>query len=614
MWKLDIGASVVSKGVVRFRVWAPSVKSVSVRVASPHREKEIMLQRDQWGYFEGVAEHVRKGERYLYLLDDDIARPDPASRFQPEGVHGPSQIVDPSGFSWEDEDWKGTPLKDFILYELHVGTFTKEGTFESVIDHLDYLRDLGITAIELMPVSQFPGDRNWGYDGVYPFAPQNSYGGPAGLKSLINACHKKGLGVVLDVVYNHLGPEGNYLTDFGPYFTDKYRTPWGEAVNFDGPQSDEVRHYFINNALYWITEYHVDALRTDAIHGIFDFSARPFLKELADTVHSVGGVLDRQVQLIAESDLNDVRVINPTEVGGYGLDAQWNDDFHHALHALITSETEANYQDFGRLDHMVKTLSEGFVYSGQYSRYRKRSHGSSSKDRPAHQFIVFSQNHDQTGNRLGRLSNTQSLEQLKLAAGVVLLSPYIPLLFMGEDYAENAPFHYFVNHSDRALAEAVRRDRRTEFARFGWPSEAPHPQAKATFLGSKIGVDAPRSIEQQQLYDFCRVLIRLRKEHPALASPVKEQMEIRAFEGEKTLFARRWSAGEDLFCLYNFSGNSVTVPLMLPEGRWVKVLESSSEEWGGHRQRAPESLDSNGTKVSVSLDPYSLVLYRTVGT
>jgi maltooligosyltrehalose trehalohydrolase len=614
MWELDIGASVVERGVVRFRVWAPFRKSVSVRVASQDNDKEIMLHRDQWGYFEGQAEGVREGECYLYLLDDDLARPDPASRFQPEGVHGPSQIVDPLGFCWEDQGWKGVPLKELIIYELHVGTFTQEGTFESIIGHLGYLSDLGITAIELMPVSQFPGNRNWGYDGVYPFAPQNAYGSPQALKRLVNACHKEGIGVVLDVVYNHLGPEGNYLGSFAPYFTDMYKTPWGQAINFDGPHSDEVRHYFISNALYWITEYHVDALRIDAIHGIFDFSARHFLEELAHAVHSLGGVLERQTYVIAESDLNDVRVISPKEIGGYGLDAQWNDDFHHALHTLMTGETNAYYQDFGKLAHMAKAFSQGFVYAGQYSPYRRRRHGSSSKDRPSHQFIVFSQNHDQAGNRLGRLTQTQSLEQLKLAAGVVLLSPCIPLLFMGEEYAERAPFHYFVSHSDDALVEAVRKGRLADFARFGWPAEAPDPQAEPTFLDSKIDVHMPPEGEQKDLYNFYRALIKLRKENPVLANPSREQMELKEFENEKALFVRRWSSEESLLYLYNFSGTSVSVPLMLPEGRWVRVLESSSKEWGGHGQHAPVSLDSNGTRVSISLEPYSLVLYRTTAT
>jgi len=326
------------------------------------------------------------------------------------------------------------------------------------------------------------------------------------------------------------------------------------------------------------------------------------------------GVMGRQIYLIAESDLNDARVISSIETGGYGLDAQWNDDFHHALHTLITGETVAYYQDFGRLAHMEKALSEGFVYSGQYTPYRKRRHGSSSKESPAHQFIVFSQNHDQVGNRPDRPGRSQSLEQLKLAAAVVLLSPYIPLLFMGEEYAENAPFHYFVSFSDQALIEAVREGRRAEFASFAWPSEPPDPEAEATFLESKIDIDGPRSAEQERLYRFYRALIRLRKETPALADPAKEHMEVKAFESQRTLSVRRWFGEETVFCLFNFGGTPAAVTLILPEGRWVKVLDSASEEWGGRGGAAPESLDPRGAELSIDLDPSSFVLYRTPET
>ena len=316
-----------------------------------------------------------------------------------------------------------------MLYELHVGTFTAQGTFDAIVPHLDELKDLGITSIELMPVAQFPGDRNWGYDGVYPFAVQNSYGGPEGLKRLVNACHQRGLAVTLDLVYNHLGPEGNYLQDFGPYFTDRYRTPWGSAINFDGPESDEVRRFFIENALYWVTEFRVDALRLDAVHGIFDFSALHFLQELAAAVHEQAEQLNRRIYVIAESDLNDVRIVRSPELGGYGLDAQWNDDFHHALHTLLTGERTGYYEDFGRIQDLAKAFAEGFVYSGAYSPARRRRHGNSSKDLAAPRFVVFAQNHDQVGNR-HRLSALVSFEWLKLAAAVVLLSPFIPLLFI----------------------------------------------------------------------------------------------------------------------------------------------------------------------------------------
>ncbi len=407
-WALDIGASLISKEEVRFKVWAPLTEKFSVEITSQKKTRIIRLDKNERGYFEGIGKGVYNGDCYFYVLENESRHPDPASRFQPAGVHGPSQIIDTSNFQWEDEGWEGVPFRKFIIYELHVGTFSRDGTFESVIPYLDYLKELGITAVELMPVAQFPGERNWGYDGVYPFAPQNSYGGPRGLKTLINTCHKKGIAVILDVVYNHLGPEGNYLRNFGPYFTDKYKTPWGDAINFDGPYSDEVRHFFISNALYWLTEYHADALRIDAIHGIFDFSAKHFLQELGETVRNQAELLGRNVRLMVESNLNDVRFINPIEIGGYGLDAQWNDDFHHSLHTLITGEDKGYYQDFGEMEHLIKAFREGFVYSGGYSKFRKRRYGNSSIDRPAHQFIVFSQNHDQVGNRMSgdRLAQT----------------------------------------------------------------------------------------------------------------------------------------------------------------------------------------------------------------
>jgi maltooligosyltrehalose trehalohydrolase len=435
-WQNRLGAVYWGGGECQFHVWAPLAQKVEVHVVFPE-ERIIPLDRSEEGYHHARAEGVEPGHRYLYRLDDREERPDPASRFQPLGVHHASQVTDPR-FPWSDNCWFGIPLRDYIIYELHVGTFTEEGTFEAIEAHLDYLKNLGITAIELMPVAQFPGDRNWGYDGTYPFAAQNSYGGPDALKRLVDLCHTKGLAVILDVVYNHLGPEGNYLRSFGPYFTDRYGTPWGEAVNFDGPHSDHVRRFFIENALYWLTEFHMDALRIDAVHAILDFSSRPFLEELGLAVREAARRVNRQLFLMPESALNDSRIIRSREMGGFGLDAQWNDDFHHALHALLTEERFGYYEDFGRFRDLVAAYRDGFVYSGQYSSYRKRRHGRSSRDIPSQRFIVFSQNHDQVGNRMQgeRLSELVPFEALKLAAGTVLLSPFIPLLFMGEEYGE----------------------------------------------------------------------------------------------------------------------------------------------------------------------------------
>jgi maltooligosyltrehalose trehalohydrolase len=556
-----------------------------------------------------VAEEVEPGSLYLYRLNGMKERPDPASRFQPQGVHGPSQVSNPY-FPWEDRGWLGIPLQDHILYELHVATFTPEGTFESIVPHLDELRDLGITAVELMPVAQFPGDRNWGYDGAYPFAVQNSYGGPRGLKKLVNACHQQGLSIILDVVYNHLGPEGNYLRDFGPYFTDRYKTPWGEAINFDGPYSDEVRRFFIENALYWITEFHFDGLRLDALHAIVDQSAYPFIQELAEVVHQRAREINRRVYLFAESDRNDARLVRQKEMGGYGLDVHWNEDFHHALHALLTGERLGYYMDFGSLENLVKAFSEGFVYSGQYSTYRRRRHGSSSRDISAHRFVVFGQNHDQVGNRMlgERLTCLVPPEDLKLAAGVMLLSPFVPLLFMGEEYGETAPFLYFISHSDPALVEAVRRGRSEELSPFEGKGELPDPQDEATFLRSKLNRALRYQAHHRMIWEVYRELIRIRKTLSPLTFLSKEQMEVLGFEEERILFVRRWGGDEEVFIAFNFGDSQRSVDLPVPPGKWQKKFDSEEKCWGGGGRLIPGQFQSEG-QFELSLSPKAFTLF-----
>ena len=496
-----------------------------------------------------------------------------------------------------------------------MGTFTPEGTFDAIISRLDQLRDLGITAIELMPVAQFPGARNWGYDGAYPFAVHKAYGGPPGLKRLVNACHQRRLAVVLDVVYNHLGPEGNFLADFGPYFTDRYLTPWGPAINFDGSHSDEVRRFFIENALYWIREFRADALRLDAIHAIIDLSAHTFLEELTEAVHREAGYLGRQVYVIAESDRNDAGILRPREATGYGLDAQWNDDFHHALHALLTQEQLGYYLDFGSLEHMKKACAEGFVYSGQYSVYRRRRHGGSTRDIPAHRFVVFAQNHDQVGNRrLGeRLSSLVSFEALKLAAGVVLLSPFIPLLFMGEEYGETSPLQFFVSHLDLGLIEAVRRGRREEFAAFDWQGEAPDPQDEATFLRSKLTWEKRYQGQHAVLLAFYKELMRLRRELPALAQLSKETQEVITKEEENVLCLLRWKGPNKAFVIYHFGGAQQDATLPVPSGRWQRRLDSAEERWRGNGPAAAEVTSSAG-QVKLRLQPYGVLVWERMGS
>lgn len=601
-----LGAIYLGNDETRFLVWAPFAEQVEVHVMTPV-EQTLPLEKNEQGYFGTVAGGVSAGSLYFYRLDGEKEYPDPASHFQPQGVHGPSQVVNPE-FPWEDNRWPGLLLEQYIIYELHAGTFTTAGNFDAVIERLDTLKELGITAVELMPVAQFPGSRNWGYDGVYPYAVQESYGGPDGLKRLVNACHRMGLAVVLDVVYNHLGPEGNHLAEFGPYFTDRYHTPWGAALNFDGAYNDEVRRFFIENALYWITEFHVDALRLDALHAILDISAYTFLEELAASMQSQAEKLNRKIYLIGESAANDARLIRPQESGGYGLDAQWNDDFHHALHALLTGEKSGYYQDFGTIQQLTKAFQEGFIYSGEYSPYRRHRHGTSSKDIPAYRFMVFSQNHDHVGNRARseRLSQIVSFESLKLAAGIVMLSPFLPLIFMGEEYGETAPFPYFVSHSDPALIEAVRKGRWEEFSAFEWQGKIQDPQDEATFLSAKLNHRLRTEGWHKILHDFYRELVRLRKENSALSCLSKDNMEVFGDEDNKTLYVRRWQKDSEVVIIYNLNDKEITAKFPLPKGMWQKLMDSTDKKWQGNGS-AITRLSSNG-ELTLALPPRAFVL------
>jgi maltooligosyltrehalose trehalohydrolase len=466
-----------------------------------------------------------------------------------------------------------------------------------------------------MPVSQFPGGRNWGYDGVYPFAVQACYGGSEGLKALVNACHQSGIAVVLDVVYNHLGPEGNYLGDFGPYFTDRYRTPWGCAINYDGPESDEVRAYFINNALYWVTEFHIDALRLDAIHGIFDFGACHILRELTEAVHAQADRLGRAIHVIAESDLNDVRIISPVAEGGFGLDGQWNDDFHHALHAVLTRERRGYYEDFGQLDQLATALCEGFVYSGQRSSFRRRHHGNSSNSSPLFQFVVFCQNHDQIGNRAQgeRLSTLVPREALNVAAATYLLAPKTPLLFMGEEYGERAPFQYFTDHGDLALVEAVRKGRQAEFASFAWEGEVPDPQSPATFERSLVHPGARSRVEQDQLLRWYHRLIDLRKSVPALgaAQPGRHEHRVWVDESKQVLFLHRKVPGSPaVLAVLGFNRERISVTLREPIGSWQLMADSLDAEFGGSGlNRFPAATGIGLKGQTISVPAYGVAVY-----
>jgi maltooligosyltrehalose trehalohydrolase len=622
-WSSTLGAMPTAEGGTRFRVWAPRAERVEVRVLEPV-EKVVELEResgpDREGHFSATVDDVAAGALYLYRLHraggEVVERPDPASRHQPRGVHGASQVVHPD-HPWSAGDWRGLALDEHVLYEIHVGTFTAEGTFEAVIGHLDELVELGVTALELMPVAQFPGEWNWGYDGVFPFAVQASYGGPAGLRRLVDAAHRKGLAVVLDVVYNHLGPEGNVLADFGPYFTDRYRTPWGDAINYDGADSDAVRRFFVENAVHWISEYRLDGLRCDAVHAIVDNSERTFLEELVTAVHEEAEHQGRRVHLFAESANNTLAFLRTPEHGGAGFDGQWSDDFHHALHTLLTGEDAGYYRDFGRLEQLARAYREGFVYSGQYSPFRRRRHGVSGREVAARRFVVFAQNHDQTGNRAAgeRLATLVDGERLKLAAGAVLLAPYVPLLFMGEEWGETRPFQYFVSHGDPELVAAVRLGRAEEFAAFADEGEVADPQDEATFTRSRLDRSLAARPEKAALRALYRELLRLRREVPALARLTNQVLTAGADEAARVLHLMREAEEGRAFAVFNY-GPDDRRPAVLATGRWRRLLDSSAARWGGPRVEAVaaegEVLESAGEQ-PVALAPWSFQLFVEEG-
>lgn len=592
-----LGAIYLGDARCLFRVWAPQASAVDVHLLAPG-ERLLPLHR-VGDYFQGLFNDIPPGSRYFYRLDGSRERPDPASRGQPEGVHGPSEVVDLT-FAWTDQHWVGRPLREYVIYELHVGTFTPEGTFAAIIPHLPRLRELGITALELMPVAQFPGERNWGYDGVYPFAVHQAYGGAAGLQQLVNACHSHGLAVILDVVYNHLGPEGNYFWEYGPYFTDQYRTPWGQAINYDQAYSDQVREFFISNALAWCQDFHVDALRLDALHAVMDLSAQPFLAELAEAVARLGERLGRRLYLIAESDQNDAKLLQPRALGGYGLDGHWLEDLHHALHALLTGEQDGYYQDFGTLAHLVTAYRQGFVYTGQYSPYRRRRHGSAATAIAPYRFIAFSQNHDQVGNRPGgeRLMELTSLAAAKLAAAAVILSPFTPLLFMGEEYGETAPFLYFISHSDPDLIAAVRQGRGEAMAACGCLQAAPDPQDPSTFGRSRLNLALSAQEPHHTLWRFYQELLRLRTEMLAEVDLGLAYPAVAGAADAEVLLLHYGQTGREYIVILNFQPESAAVALPAGPEPWQLRLHGAAAEWGGPGAVVPATVPG-GAAISV---------------
>ena len=599
-----LGATVEGDST-RFLVWAPVADRVVLRLLGPP-ERRVPMEPVGGGYHEALVPDAPAGSRYGFELGPGPAHADPASRSQPEGVHGPSAVVS-DAFPWTDREWSGLALQDVVLYEIHVGAFTPEGTFEGVIPRLPDLADLGVTAIELMPVAQFPGTRNWGYDGVFPFAAQTSYGGPDGLRRLVDACHARGLACILDVVYNHLGPEGNRLADFGPYFTDAARTPWGPAVNMDGRGSDAVRRFFLESALCWIEDAHVDGLRLDSIHAITDRSARPFLEELADEVHASARRLGRRVHLIAEDPRNDARIVRPAEAGGMGLDAVWSDDVHHALHAYLTRERSGYYADFGSFDRVRTALDEGIVYTGQPSAYWGHRRGRVFEGVQSEQLVVYAQNHDQVGNRArsDRLSTLLPPEAQRLVAALVLLSPFTPLLFMGEEYGETAPFLFFTDHGDPGLGEAVRRGRKAEFAAFGWTAELPDPQAPSTFDRSRLRWETRTEGAHAALLAYDRALLGLRRTHPAMRLRDREHRELWGDATRQVLALHRWADEAHILVVYHLGVDPASLSVPALSGIWQTLLDSADP--AGPRQAPRGDRTSHGS-LSVTLEPWQVLV------
>jgi maltooligosyltrehalose trehalohydrolase len=522
-----------------FEVWAPRARTMEVKTG----DKKFPMEKKPRGYWSAAVEEAGPGTDYAFVIDDvEPALPDPRTQWQPYGVHGASRVVDHAAFGWTDIGWQAPPLSSGLIYELHLGTFTPEGTLKAAESRLDYLKALGVTHVELMPLANFPGKRGWGYDGVDLYAIFNPYGEPGDLKQFVDVCHARGLAVLLDVVYNHLGPVGNYLGKFGPYFTHSHTTPWGDAVNFEEAGATEVRRFLIDNALMWLRDYHFDGLRLDAVHAYMDRSAIHFLEEVTSEVRRLEAAMGKHFVLIAESDLNDPRIVKAEEAGGYGLDAQWSDDFHHALFSVISGDRAGYYADFGSLAQLAKSLHCVFVYDGNYSEHRGRNHGRQVVGLSGHRFIGFAQNHDQVGNRAQgeRVSHEAGIGRAKIAAALVLTAPFVPMLFQGEEFGASAPFLYFTDYDDPELGRMISEGRKKEFVAFGWaPDQIPDPQAEQTFLQSKLNWAELNEPPHRSLLQWHKDLISLRRNQSKLTDGNLNAVNVRFDEDAQWLVLER---------------------------------------------------------------------------
>ncbi len=586
---MRIGAN-FEGGSCSFSVWAPYHNDVTLLLGE--EKHELGMAKAENAYWTLTYDGIKPNSSYLYKLDGKVVKPDPASHFQPTGVFGPSSVIDHEAFKWSDGGWTGLDLKDLIFYELHVGTFTPEGTFKSLISRIKELSEFGINAIELMPVSQFSGSRNWGYDGVFPFAVQNSYGNPDDLKMLVNECHFRNVALFIDFVYNHVGPEGNCLNDYGPYFPSGSSGLWGPNVNLDGPLSNEVRNYFLENTLHWFSHYHLDGIRLDAVLTMHDNSENHFLRELNQAVKSYSGQTGKKLHLVAElGGCNEPKVLTPVQRGGFGFDAQWLEDFQHALFVQLTGEKKGYYQLYTNINDLIESLTEAYVYIGNYFGSKRRSSDESFLWIPSFKLIVFSQNHDQIGNRLlgDRLISITGIEGAKLAAGMVMLSPYVPLFFMGEEYGETAPFLFFTDYSDNELKDAVREGRKKEFADFHWQGEVPDPQNNETFVKSKLNWQKRYMDTGKKMAGFFKALIELRKNLLLFHSNVDRQIKQIIAKNEKILFIKKGNENSEAVIIANFMRQQTSYIFPFEDGTYRKILDSAEVAWNGPGSSLPIS-------------------------
>jgi maltooligosyltrehalose trehalohydrolase len=603
---LALGAIPHAKGV-RFTVWSPSTHAVMLQIEGERKGRP--MHAEVGGSHQLDVRDVRAGARYRFSLDGGDSLADPASRSQPEGVHGPSEIVDLAAFDWHDEGFCGRDLADHVISEVHIGTLTPDGTFDAAISALDDLVDVGISAVEIMPVAQFPGERNWGYDGVFPFAVQHSYGGPAGLQRLVDACHRRGLSVILDVVYNHVGPEGNILEAFGPYFTDRYRTPWGKAVNLDGPGSDDVRRYLLQNAAMWFLDFHLDGLRLDAVHELVDRSAIPFLVDLSTLVADLDPPTGTRPFLTAESADNDPGLTTRRVAGGLGMDAQWSDDYHHAVHAAVTGERSGYYVDYGTIEQVATAMEADFVLQGQHSTFRNRRHGAPVGFLPSDRFVHFVQNHDHIGNRPGgeRMSTLVEFDRLRVALAVLFLSPGIPLLFMGDEYGETAPFPYFVDHGDPELLTAVQQGRNREFAEIGLSASRFDPASSEAFDVARPDPSLRQKGDHRHLLALTTRLIALRRATPALHTTSRSAASATADGPVVTLVRRHPKNSVVAFFNLCDDGQTVAVPTLGRPQAWSHLVGSGDPEFG---RALPCGPDEATCDEPFPLAPWSFCAYQ----